>query len=336
MKRLSLFLVLILLLTLFAGCRQDSPATTEASATTEQTAASTAQTTAPSPTDEASVHPMLFHVTGQNGEEGYLFGTIHAGDARIQVAMNKLTSYVDSCDALAVEFDLVAYEEDYAAQMQAMEQFVLTDGTTIEDHMPKELYDKAVALLKQANLQPGLMKGYNLAMWSQLVEQGAMEVYTEFDPEAGMDRTLIRHCYEKKIEVRDVESAELQYNLLAGFSDELNLLILKDTLERLDAYGESLKALFDAWASGDYARIVAALSAEEEVDEATEEERALMEDYYDKMLTQRNLGMRDKAVEWLKAGDKVFFAVGAAHLVEEDGLVALLRTEGYTVEQVDY
>ncbi len=46
--------------------------------------------------------------------------------------------------------------------------------------------------------------------------------------------------------------------------------------------------------------------------------------------------MRDKAVEWLKAGDKVFFAVGAAHLIGEDGLVELLRAEGYTVEQLEY
>ena len=88
MKKLSLVLVFILLLTLLAACRTDPSATTER--VTEQTAPSTTQTTDPLRTDEAAVHPMLFHVTGENGEEGYLFGTIHAGDARIQIALKKL------------------------------------------------------------------------------------------------------------------------------------------------------------------------------------------------------------------------------------------------------
>ena len=86
------------------------------------------------------------------------------------------------------------------------------------------------------------------------------------------------------------------------------------------------------------ALLAAVLEDEEDESETelTEAQIALLEDYNDKMLTQRNLGMRDKAVEWLKAGDKVFFAVGAAHLIGEDGLVELLRAEGYTVEQLEY
>ena len=153
-----------------------------------------------------------------------------------------------------------------------------------------------------------------------------------------MDRSLIRHCYDKQIEVRDVESAELQYSLLASFSDELNLLLIENTLDNLDEYGEEVQELYDAWLKGNYEELAAVLEDEEDESETelTEAQIALLEDYNDKMLTQRNLGMRDKAVEWLKAGDKVFFAVGAAHLIGEDGLVELLRAEGYTVEQLEY
>ena len=125
---------------------------------------------------------------------------------------------------------------------------------------------------------------------------------------------------------------------MASFSDELNLLLIEDTLDSLDEYGANIDGLYAAWLSGNYDNIVAVLNDEEAGEEEglTEEQRALVEDYNDRMLTQRNLGMRDKAVEWLKAGDKVFFAVGAAHLVAEGGLVELLRAAGYTVEQVSY
>ena len=374
MKRITSFVfAFVLLLSLFAGCGDrtapsteapgsGTPQTTAIPTTAEPTAAPTTvpmtvpttetptetpETTAPAtlPTTTAApeqgdgnVHPMLFHVTGENGREMYLFGTIHVGDERIYTALSQVTPFLEGCDALAVEFDVVAYEMDLAAQMQAINQFVLTDGTTVEDHMPAELYEKASALLGEAGLMPGMMKYYNLSMWSQLVEQAALITKSSLDMEIGMDRELIHFCYDKKIQVRDVESPELQYGLLASFSDELNLLMIENTLDNLEDYGAQTDRLYSVWLEGNYDNIVAFLNDETEDEEAelTEAQQALVEDYNDKMLTQRNLGMRDKALEWLTAGDKVFFAVGAAHLVDEGGLVELLRAAGCTVEQVEY
>jgi uncharacterized protein YbaP (TraB family) len=371
MKKISVFLACVLLLTLFAGCGDRTAPSTEAPgpgthqttvipSTAEPTAAPTTvpatvpttetpteapETTAPTalPTttsapEPGDVHPMLFRVTGENGQEMYLFGTIHVGDERIYTALAQVTPFLEGCDALAVEFDVVAYETDLAAQMQAINQFVLTDGTTVEDHMPAELYEKASALLGEAGLFPNLMKHYNLSMWSQLVEQAALMTKSSLDMEIGMDRELIHFCYDEKIEVRDVESPELQYALLASFSDELNLLMIENTLDNLEDYGAQTDRLYSVWLEGNYDNVVAFLNGETEDEEAelTEAQKVLVEDYNDKMLTQRNLGMRDKALEWLTAGDKVFFAVGAAHLVDEGGLVELLRAAGYTVEQVEY
>ena len=363
MKKLSVFLVLVLLLSLFAGCKQEptsttaapepppSAATTTAPVTTEAVttaapvtteATTEAHTEAPqetwSPEELAAVHPMLFHVTGENGREMYLFGTIHVADKRVDVALSKLAPILDGCDALAVEFDLVAFEQDLEAQMKSQVQFLYSDGSTIEDHMPQELYQRASALLEEAGLSPMVTRIFNLSMWSTLVEQAALMTRTDFDMEVGMDRSLIHYCYDRKIPVRDVESPELQYNMMAGFSDELNLLLIENTLDHLEEYNDGILKLYDAWLAGDYDNLLAVLTEEdqEELEELTPEQEALLEDYNDQMLTQRNLGMRDRALEWLEAGDKVFFAVGAAHLMDEDGLVALLRTEGYTVEQVEY
>jgi uncharacterized protein YbaP (TraB family) len=180
------------------------------------------------------------------------------------------------------------------------------------------------------------MQYFNLAWWAQLMSEAALMTRSELDYETGMDRRLINYCYERQIEGRDVESPELEYGLLLSFSDELNLLLIEQTLDGLDTYGEELNELYEAWLKGDYDELTALVAGEDDAEEYTPEQLALLEDYKDKMLTRRNLGMRDKAVEWLEAGDKVFFAVGAAHLVGEGGLVELLRAAGYTVEQTDY
>lgn len=46
--------------------------------------------------------------------------------------------------------------------------------------------------------------------------------------------------------------------------------------------------------------------------------------------------MLDVAIEYLESDDVVFYAVGLAHLLAEDGLVNTLREAGYTVELVSY
>ena len=342
MKKATILIAFLLILTFLAACGVVQPAQPGQPTDTAAPAAS-AETAAPETApafDPETVHPMLFHVTGPDGQEGYLFGTIHVGDARSETALEKLLPWLDGCDALAVEFDVVGYEQrmmsDLALQMAYYAPFVLSDGTKAEDHMPAELYEAAYALVKEAGLMPSIWKQYNLSMWSQLVEQAIITTRTSYDVSLGMDRLLIRHCYDRGIPVLDVESAELQTNLLAGFSEELYLLQLRDVLADVEGYAQDTDALYAAWAEGDYDRLLAVLEGENDEADYSPEEWALLEDYSDKLLTQRNLGMRDKAVAWLQAGDKVFFAVGAAHLMDEDGLVALLRAAGYTVEQISY
>lgn len=335
MKKIALFLILCLAISLLTGCA-DSPAPAETTATPTTPVTTEGPTETEAPADPSGIHPMLFHVTGEGLGELWLFGTIHVGDQRIPLALELVKPWLDRCDALAVEFDIVAYEKDIQAQMRDLAQFVYTDGTKVSDHMPQELFQQASGLLKEARLQPQLMENYNLAMWAQLVDQAALLTRTDFDMNIGMDRSLIGYCYEKDIPVRNVESPELQYGLLAGFSDELNLLLLENTLDNLEDYGGAIDQLYSAWLEGDYDHIVEVLNEEDQEEDLTPEQEALLEDYNDKMLTQRNLGMADKALEWLRAGDKVFFAVGAAHLVDDGGLVDLLRQAGCTVEQVVY
>ena len=341
---LSVLLTVLLLLSLLAGCAKPDPGprNTETGAAKSTGTAENRETTdsalaeTETGADPGAVSPLLYHVEDGKGGELYLFGTIHLGDERVQTALELVRPYLDRCAALGVEFDVVAFEKDTKAQVAAMTPFVYTDGTQAADHMPEALYERASELLKQAGLAPGLLSYYNVAMWAQLVEQAALMTTCDLDFDGGMDRALIRDCYEKKLPVRDVESPELQYGLLASFSDELNLLLMENTLDHLDTYGESTVRLYEAWTRGDEAELLALITGEEQEDEEelTEDQIALLEDYNRKMLDDRNLGMRDVALTWMAEDKPVFFAVGAAHLLGENGLAELLRAEGCTVERI--
>ena len=280
--------------------------------------------------------PMMWRVTDGEGHELYLFGTIHAGDERMNSVMKAVTSVLNGCDALAVEFDTVAYNSDMETATQDMMQFLYRDGTTIVDHMPEELYDRAVALLKEAGAYSPVLEYYNTAMWSLLCEQAAAGLYATIDFENAAEAHLISYAYSHDKPVYSVESASFQYAMMNGFPEELNLIIIEDTLDGLDEYGSSLTELFDTWLSGDYDAISKLALSDYSDAELTEEELQLLTDYDKTMLDDRNLGMAEKAKEYLASGETVFFAVGTAHMLGEPGIVSLLRNAGYTVERYDY
>ena len=358
MKRsLSLALALLLALSLLAGCgKPAAPSVTEIPAPTEAPAPT--ETPAPTPTppepeapvvsevpaepeapdyDPDALHPLLWKVTDPEGHTLYLFGTIHVGDARSDAVLEKVSPFLLSCDALAVEFDLVAYEKDLGAVMADYQQFVYTDGSTVRDRMPEELYESCAELLREAGAYSPMLDYYNLGMWASLADTAALMIRSDLDPNAGMDRKLILLSYDNDIPVLDVESSAFQMGLLNSFPDELNLLHIQAVLDNLDSYGEETDKLYEAWLDGDYDAILALVLGEEETDEDyTEEQLAMIEDYNRAMIDDRNRGMAQVALDWLAEGKTVFFAVGTGHMVGEAGLAQLLTDAGCTVERVDY
>ena len=349
-KTISLFLAAILLLSVLftaVSCRKDeaAPETTEEPISTEESAPTEVPDVTEPPTEETDVppepadpSPLLWRVTDDDGHTLYLFGTIHVGDKRNNAVLERVSPLLESCDALAVEFDVVAYEGNLQQLTRDMMQYVLTDGSVVSDYMPEEMYQTTYDLLQKAGLMPSVFEQYNLAWWSQMVQSAMLEVYADLDVNKGMDRLLIRHAYDKEIPVLDVESAQFQMTLLNSFDNELYLLQIEHELQQIETYNDDTNMLYELWLSGDRDAFWSFIANEfdDDAESYTEEQLALMEDYNYRLVDERNLGMRDKAIEYLNSGETVFFAVGAAHMANETGLVQLLIDAGYTVEQIAY
>lgn len=342
MKRILCMILALCMLVCFAACGAPAKEEVETKSTkaTAEVPSSAAPTTeaATDPTEETAgesqITPLLYKVTDADGHVVWLFGSIHVGEDTYYPLPKYVMDAYKGADALAVECDVVTFAQDLGAQTAALTQMVYLDGTRISDHLPPELYERAVEVMKDCGLYISMMDMYYPILWSSFIDSSLITKLGA-KTELGIDMYFLNDAHETGKEILEVESVEFQYGLLAGFSEELQILLLEGSIagyEDLESYGAELEALMDAWESGDETAISALLSEEAELENA--EEEALYAEYTEAMVVGRNENMADYAEEALKSGKEIFICVGAAHVVGEGAVADLLAQRGYTVELV--
>lgn len=292
---------------------------------------------------ETPATPLLYEVTGGNGERMYLFGTIHVGDDRTAFLPQEIYDAFDESNALAVEFDSAAFTEslmeDEELQTQVTASYCYTDGTEISNHIDSELYEAAVIFLKVAGEYTAQANRYKPFVWSNLIDNFYLSQGRRLTSSKGMDNRLLARAREQDKEILSVESGEFQLELLSGYSDALQELLLLQSIS--GTRNETLAntyALYELWCAGDEAALIERLAAmsEDERELVDADALALYDEYHQQMEVDRNAAMVEVAEEYLSSGKTVFFAVGLAHLLGEGGLVQALRDAGYTVTLIHY
>lgn len=284
--------------------------------------------------------PLLYHVTGTDGQEMWLFGTIHVGDDRTGYLPQKLLDAFDASDALALEIDSASTEdrmetdEELRGQLQAA--YYYSDSTT-KDHIQDEaLYEEALRKIKATGNYFFTADYMQVTAWENLLHQSYLGLGYTLTTEKGLEARLQRRATQQEKPVWEVEDLVEHSSFQSNWSAELQEYILKQTVESsVLEYCASTQELYELWCTGDEAALIEKIN-EEDTDELTSEELALMEEYNETMIVKRNAEMLEVAKGYLESDDVVFYAVGLGHLLTEDGLVNTLRDAGYKVELVTY
>ena len=288
---------------------------------------------------ETTATPLLYHVTGSNGQEMYLMGTIHVGDERTGFLPDAVYAALDGSDALAVEFDVMAFEEamttDAALAAQISALYINADGSATSALLEEADSTEAIRLLTISGNYNAMVDLMKPAIWNQSIDNYYMTFDRGITSDKGLDMRLLKRAKEAGMEIRDIESGLAQMEMMTGYSTDLQLMLLKESLDVTAAeYCAEVRDLYEAWCRGDEAELRGLM--EEDLSDMTEEELALYQEYIDAMVISRNAAMLEVAKAYLESGDTVFYAVGLAHLLQENGLVDSLKEAGYTVEAVSY
>ena len=296
----------------------------------------------PSPDKEnEGATPLLYHVTGENGQEMWLFGTIHVGDDRTGSLPQELYDAFAACDALAIECDTEAFDkqldedEELSAQVSAC--YFYSDGSLAKDHIQdEELYDDAILMLKASGNFHGNVPYLKAYILGSSLDSFYLRLGYHLTSDKGAESRLTKMAKEQNKPIWEVESNLFQIQMLTGYSDPLQEELLKENVyTNPESYLESVEELYALWCAGDEAALIEQMK--DDTSDLTEEELALNEEYNKAMMTDRNDGMLEVAKQYLESGDVVFYAVGLAHLLDEtNGLVFTLRDAGYTVTLIEY
>ena len=336
MKRLFAICVIVLF-SLLGGCGQvsETPTPDYIEVTPDNTPDKIPQWPVDLTREPSSVTPLMWRVTAPGGQTMVLFGSIHAADEALYPLPLTVTDALYSCEYLAVEADIAAFEEDMAALMAMTMSMMYQDGKTVADEIGAELHERIKTVL--AELESELELGFSVEMldnfkpymWNDLLGSIALE-RSGLSYELGLDRYFLYEAAVRGMEVLEIEAMSDQIEMLLGFSPPLQAAMLEGSLD-IDAGALALRELYRLWKEGDEQTIEEFLTAEDESEDFPEE---LAEEYTDAMLTQRNIGMAEAAKRYIAEGKAVFYVVGLSHLLGEDSVIDLLRQSGYTVERM--
>lgn len=291
----------------------------------------------PETAPETPATPLFYKVTGANGQTMWLLGTIHVGDSRTAYLPDEIIDAFHSSDALALEFDMNAFERqlqtDPDLQAQIANAYYYADGTTIEAHISDGLYEKAHPLMLCSGSNNMSMPYMKASLWENTISNFYLQQGYTLSADKGVDQRLLDRAEAEGKPVRSIESGLSQIRMTTGYSDALQALLLQEIVDvSVAEYAAETDELYELWCQGDEAALTQLL--EDDADLPADADAALYEEYNKAMSTDRNAFMLDVAKQYLESGDTVFYAVGLAHLLAEDGLVNTLRAAGYTVEPI--
>jgi len=274
-------------------------------------------------------HPLLWRIAPADGKgpASYLFGTIHIPDDRVLALPAVVTKAIDGCAALYTEIPM-----DMATQISLSPRMMLPGDETLDTILPEKLYARLAKLFKDKDLPLAPLS--KMKIWAIATQVVMLDHIMEFASKQPLDMVIYKRAQQAGKKVGGLETVEEQISVFDDLTQAEQIRMLEQTLDLIDEYKakgkDAIDELIQAYLSGQDKKLLDAMM--ESYDPNNELDRKVMK----RLFTDRNERMSERIAKKLSAspGKSIFFAVGAGHLVGDQGLVALLREAGYQIERV--
>lgn len=267
--------------------------------------------------DQPAPSPLLYEITGPQGDvEGWMLGTIHALPDGVDWRTGQIDQIIDEADLLVVE---IANLDDQEKIADVFTELAMSPGLpALEQRLAPSDRPALFDLIDRSGRSQSEFTA--IETWAAafiLAQAGA-----QGNPDNGVDRIVIREFAGR--DVREFEGAVDQLTIFDTLSEENQREMLSGVVEESASLRDDPNRMRNAWLTGDLDTLELATKTGMLADR---ELRAAI-------LVDRNRNWMRQLTAILRAPERPLVAVGAAHLVGEDGLPELLEESGYSVRSL--
>jgi len=252
---------------------------------------------------------LLWKVTGNDiASPSFIYGTIHLKDHRVFEWKDSVYARINRCDAFAGEIELSSQN-----LLKATMLLILPEGQTLHDRFSPEDYQLIKSAVKTCS-------GYDLSLLDKFKPASLVALCYSggdvSDLKATVDELLYQHAVAHGKNMIGIETIEEQASLLDKIPDSYVLEFFRN----LEAQEREFEKLIRCYCRADLDSLWVLMQDEESGTLLNEE-----------LIRHRNFRMTERIIPIIRQ-QSTFIAIGSGHLPGNEGVLALLRKEGYVVE----
>ena len=278
---------------------------------------------------------LLYKISGNGLEKpSYIVGTYHLAPGNFADSIPGLKDAFASCKQIYGELDMQdALSDENRDKLEKAQ--ILPEGTTLSSLLTKEQMDRVNALMRETigadMTNPMLAAQFDkmtpMALSTTLTVFAFIKKSPNFNPMNLLDSHLQLLAQKQGMVIKGLETVDFQVEVLYGSSLEKQVEELMCVVDNFDDVVEMAEFVTAAYFSQDLDQLLDVTNEESEGPCASSPESN------DNLIYNRN-------ANWVKAMPDImrqaptFFAVGAAHLCGDRGVLRLLEQAGYKIEGV--
>ena len=262
--------------------------------------------------------PAMWIAEDANGHRCYILAAVGCGrDGSRYPLPDVIEDAYSYCEAVAVE--------PYSVEGAEFQEY--TDGTTVKDHLSKDVYDAAVSRITE--YEGGYDGKYDkmpVPFWYSLISSYETN-------KSGFSAEYGTAAYFTDKASRDGKPVMMtgEYTELAEDVAEIDDAVYEQLLVSLLRGGSGLEYMDTLYYGGDTDTLEYALNASRNAKYQSASLAASMNEYYDLMFTKRSASDAAAIGGYIDSGRRVFVLISFERLIGGDGVISQLRAAGYSV-----
>jgi len=261
---------------------------------------------------------LLWQITGPGiASPSYLYGTIHLMCKDDIIVSTELRAKFYSTQQLYLELDM----DDPSVLVKTMAHMNMKNDTTLNQLLPKPTYDSvSIAFQKITNIPLQMMQ----SMKPELISTAIYPSLLGCDGSEAWEQRFMQMAKANNMEIKGLEQIEDQLKIFDEIPYKTQAEELKETVLNIDSVKTSFTQMLDVYKHKDLDSLSKMMNDENDLSA-----------FNDLLLVNRNKKWISEIIEQVKL-KPTFFAVGAGHLGNTNGVINLLRKNGYTITPVNY